>query len=101
MKANSVVERDRVVEVEVPAVAEHDRESERREEADEREVEAVQHDRLHVRLPVVERDRAEVLRRSLLAHERLHHPHAGDVLGERGRHEPEPLAHRRVGTGGA
>ena len=94
-------ERDRVVEVEVPAVAEDDGERERREEADEREVEAVQHDRLHVRLAVVERDRAEVLRRALLAHERLHHPHAGDVLGERRRHEPEPLPHRRVRAGRA
>ena len=44
---------------------------------------------------VVARDRAEVLRRALLAHERLHHPHAGDVLGERRGHEPESLAHRR------
>ncbi len=94
-------ERDRVVEVEVAAVAEDDGERERREKADEREVDAVQHDRLHVRLPVVERNRAEVLRRALLAYERLHHPHAGDVLGERGRHEAEPLAHRRVGPGGA
>ena len=85
----------------MPAVAEHDGEGERREEADEREVEAVQDDRLHVRVAVVARDRAEVLRRALLAHERLHHPHPGDVLGERRGHEPEPLPHRRVGAGRA
>ena len=38
----------------------------------------------------------EVLRRAVLAHERLHHAHAGDVLGERRRDEAEPLSHRGV-----
>ncbi len=91
-------ERERVVEVEVAAVAEHDREGERREEADEREVEGVQDDRLHVRVAIVARNRAEVLRGALLAYERLHHPHPRDVLGERRRYEPESLPHVRIGA---
>ena len=91
-------ERDRVLEVEVAAVAEHDREGERREEADEREVDGVEDDRLHVRVAVAAGDRAEVLGRALLADERLHHPHARDVLGERRGDEPEPLPHLCVGA---
>ena len=50
MKAKSVPIVTCALEVEVAAVAEHDRERDRREQVDEREVEAVQHDRLLVRL---------------------------------------------------
>ena len=55
MKANSVPIVIVAVEDEVAAVAEHDRGRDRREEVDEREVEAVQDDRLLVRLAVVRR----------------------------------------------
>ncbi len=91
-------QRERVLEVEMSAVAEHDRQGERREETDEREVEGVQDDGLHVRVAVVARNRAEVLRGALLTHERLHHPHPRDVLGERGGHEPEALPHVGIST---
>ena len=55
MNANSVGMLIVALEVEVPAVAEHDRERDRREQVDEREVQAVQHDRLLVRLAVARR----------------------------------------------
>ena len=41
-------ERDAALEVQVPAVAEHDGERDRRQQVDEREVEAVQDDGFHV-----------------------------------------------------
>src|SRR5579862_933553 len=88
----------RVLEVAVAAVAEHDGEGESREEADEREVDRVEDDGLHVRVAVAACDRAEVVGRQLLPRERLHHPHPRDVLGERRRDEAEPLPHVRVGA---
>ena len=94
-------QRDRALEVEVAAVAEHHGERDRREQVDEREVEPVEDDRLHVRFAVVLGHLAEVARVCLLARERLDDPHPRDVLGERGRHEAEPLAHGRVRAGGA
>ena len=60
MKANSVPIVDRAVEEEVAAVAEHDRGRDRREEVDEREVEAVRTTVCVVRLAVVRVDLAEV-----------------------------------------
>ena len=88
-------------EDEVAAVAEHDRGRERREEVDEREVEAVQDDRLLVRLAVVGVDGPEVPLVRPLAAERLDDAHAADVLGERGRDESEPLPYGAVGAGRA
>jgi len=83
----------------VAAVPEHDRSRRRREEVDEREVDAAVHHRLVVRRPVVLVHLAEVPPARRLARERLDHTHAGDVLGERGRHETEPLSHRPIGAG--
>ena len=82
-------------------VAEHHRERDRREQVDEREVEAVEEDRLHVRLAVALGDLAELAQVRLLTGEGLDDPHPRDVLGEGGRDEPEPLAHRGVGPGRA
>ena len=81
------------------AVAEDDRRRERRQEVDEREVEAVQDDRLLVRLAVVGVDLVEVALVRPLAAERLDDPHAADVLGEGRRHEAETLTHGAVGAG--
>ena len=85
-------DRQRPREVQVAAVAEHDRERDRREQVDEREVEAAVEDGLLVRLAVVVADLAEAARVRALARERLDDPHAGDVLGERRRDEAEALA---------
>ncbi len=87
------------MEHEPAAEADHDRRRGRREEVDEREVEAVQHDRLLVRLAVVRVHVLEALLVARLARERLHDAHPGDVLGERRRDEPEPLAHLAVRAG--
>ena len=78
------------------AVAEHDRRRDGREEVDGREVEPVQDDRLVVRLAVALVDAAEAALVLGLAGERLHDPHAGDVLGQRRRDEAEALAHAPV-----
>ena len=80
------------------AVAEHDRRRRRREEVDEREVDAAQDDRLHVRDAVGVADVAEVLLRGALAGERLQDAHPGDVLRERRRDRAERLAHAAVGA---
>jgi hypothetical protein len=90
---------DRVLKVQVTAVAEHDRERDRGEEVDEREVPGIQHHRLLVRLPVALADLAEVADVDLLARERLDDPHAGDVFGERGGDEPEALPDGSIGAG--
>ena len=90
---------DGALEVQVAAVAEHDRERDRREQVDEREVRAAEDDRLLVRLAVALADLAEVADVHLLARERLDDPHAGDVLGERRRDQPESLAHGPVRAG--
>ena len=50
-----------------------------------------------IRLAVVRIHLFEVLLVARLARERLDDAHAGDVLGERRGHEPEPLAHLAVG----
>ena len=89
---------DGALEVEVAAVAEHDRERDGREQVDEREVPAAQDDRLLVRLAVALADLAEVADVDLLAGEGLDDAHAGDVLGEGRGHEPEALPHRPVGA---
>ena len=96
MNAKRTPDRGLSVEDEPAAEAEHDRGRGRREEVDEREVEAVQHDGLLVRRAVVRVDLLEALLVPGLAREGLHDAHAGDVLGERRRHEPEALAHLRV-----
>jgi hypothetical protein len=85
----------------VAAVTEDDRERDRGEQVDEREVEPVQHDRLHVRLAVALGYGAEVLHVRALAREGLDDPHARDVLGERRGDQAQPLAHGRVGAGRA
>ena len=81
---------------EVAAVAEDDGRRGGREEVDEREVEAVVDDRLLVRGAVVRVDVLEVAPPRRLAREGLDGAHAGDVFGERGGDEAEPLAHRAV-----
>ena len=91
-------QRQRAAEVEVPAVAEHNGERDRREQVDEREVEPVQDDGLHVRLAVASGHRAEVRVSRLLPRERLKHAHARDVLGERGSDKAEALSDRSVGA---
>ena len=96
MKAKSVPSEIWCAEVQVAAVAEDDRERDGGEQVDEREVDAVEDDRLHVRLAVAQSDRTEVRVRGFLARERLHDAHAGDVLRQRRGDEPEPLAHVRV-----
>jgi hypothetical protein len=80
------------------AVSQHHGERDRGEQVDKWEVPAVQHDRLHVRVAIALRDRAEVLDVPLLARERLHHAHAGDVFRERRGDEAEALADFAVGT---
>src|SRR5207245_484919 len=67
---------DAVLEVEVPAVAEHDSERDGREQVDEREVEPIEEDGLLVRLPVPVADLPEVPDVRLLARERLDDAHA-------------------------
>ena len=94
-------DRDLVVQEEVAAVAEHDRGRERGEEVDGREVEAVEHDRLVVRVAVARVDAAEARLVARLAGVRLHDAHPGDVLGERRRDEADALAHAAVGAVGA
>ena len=91
-------EGDVALEIEVAAVAEHDGERDRGEQVDEREVEAVEDDRLHVRVAIALGDRAEVVHARALAGEGVDDAHPGDVLGEGGRHEAEPLAHGAVGA---
>ena len=98
MNAKSVPRLSVPAEVEVAAVREHDGERDRREQVDDGEVDPVQDDGLHVRLAIAARDGAEVVVGRLLARERLHDAHAGDVLRERRGQEAEPLAHRRVGA---
>ena len=93
-------DREVVPEVAVAAVAEHDRGRRGGQEVDEREVEAVGHDRDVVRLAVMGVDLPEVALVCGLAVERLHDPHAGDVLGEGCRDEAEPFADRPVGARG-
>src|SRR4029079_1021727 len=75
-------ERDRALEVEVAPVAEHHRERDRREQVDEREVEAVEEDRLHVRFAVALGDLAELAHVRFLTGEGLDDPHPRDVLGQ-------------------
>jgi hypothetical protein len=84
----------------VPAVAEDDGERDRGDEIDEREVHRVQDHGPHVRLAVFLRDLAEVGDVPLLAGERLHDAHAGDVLRERRCDESEPLADGRIRASG-
>ena len=86
---------------EVAAEAEHDRGGRGGEEVDGREVDAAEDDRAVVRLAVVGVDLLEVRHRRVLARERLEDAHAGDVLGERRRHEAEALAHGAIGDRGA
>ncbi len=83
------------------AVAEDDRGRERREQVDGREVDPVQDDRLVVGAAIAVVDAVERLLLHRLARERLHDPHARDVLGERRRHEAQPLAHVPIGPVGA
>ena len=90
-------DRDLVVDEQVAAVAEHDRGRERGEEVDRREVEAVEHDRLVVRVAVEAVDAAEARLVARLARVRLHDPHARDVLRERRGDEADALAHAAVG----
>ena len=89
-------DREAPVDDERAAEAEHDRRRDRREHVDGGEVEAVQDDRLVVRLAVALVDAAEGRLARRLARERLHDAHARDVLGERRRDEPEALAHAPV-----
>ena len=97
-------EREERPDAEVPvdhepaAEAEDDGGGERREDVDRREVHAVQDDGLVVRgaVAVVHTPERRLARR--LARERLHDAHAGDVLGERRRHEAEALPHPAVGA---
>ena len=84
--------RDRALEVEVAAVAQHHGGRGGREEVDEREVEAVRDDGLLVGGAVVGVDLAEALLVGALARVRLHDAHPGDVLRERRGHVAEPLA---------
>ncbi len=84
------------VDHEPAAEAEHDRGRDRGEHVDRREVHAVQHDGLVVRGAVALVHAAERRLARRLARERLHDAHAGDVLGERRRHEPEALPHPAV-----
>ena len=80
------------------AVAEDDRGRGRREQVDGREVDRVQDRRLVVRGAVAVVDAVERLLLHRLARERLDDAHPGDVLGERGGDEAEPLAHVAVGA---
>ena len=93
-------DRHLVVEQEVAPVAEHDSGCDRGDEVDDREVDAAQLHRLHVRVPVAIADGTEVLARGPLARERLEHPHARDVLREGRGDRPERLAHTTVGAAG-
>ena len=74
------------------ADAEDDRRRDRREDVDRREVDPVQDHRVVVRLPVALVHAAEGRLARRLAGEGLDDAHARDVLGERRRHETEPLA---------
>jgi hypothetical protein len=91
-------DRQVVPEVAVAAVAEDDRRRGRREEVDEREVEAVGHDRDVVGLPVVLVHLPEVALVCGLAIEGLNDAHPGDVLGEGRRDMAETLPDGPVGT---
>ena len=86
------------VDDERSAEAEHDRDRHGREDVDDREVDAVQDDRLVVRRAVALVDPTERRLAHRLAGERLDDPHARDVLRERGGHEPEALADVSVGA---
>ena len=83
------------------AVAEDDRGCGGREQVDDREVDPVQDDGLVVRPAVAVVDAVERLLLHRLPRERLDDAHSGDVLGERGGDEAEPLADVAVGAVGA
>ena len=80
------------------ADAEDDRGRDRREDVDGREVDAVEDDRLVVRLAVALVHAAERRLARGLARERLDDAHARQVFGEGRGDEPEPLADALVGV---
>ena len=90
-----------VVVDEPAAVAEDDRDRGGRQQVDDREVDPVQDHGLVVGPAVAVVDAVERLLLHGLPRERLHDAHAGDVLGERGGDEAEPLADIAVGAVGA
>ena len=83
------------------AVAEDDRDRGGRQQVDDREVDPVQDHGLVVGRAVAVVHAVERLLLYGLPRERLHDAHAGDVLGERGGDEAEPLADIAVGAIGA
>ena len=87
-----------VVVDEPAAVAEDDRGRDGREHVDDREVDPVQDHGLVVGRAVPVVDAVERLLLHGLPRERLDDAHAGDVLGERGGDEAEPLADVAVGA---
>jgi hypothetical protein len=89
---------DRAREIPVCAVAEDDGRRGGRQEVDEGKVEAVGHHGDVVCLPVVRVHVAEMALVGGLARERLHDPHACDVLREGGGDHAQALADRPVGA---
>ena len=80
-----------------PAVSEHDRGRDRREQRHEREIDRGVVDGLHVRGAVAVVDLAEALEVGALAPERLHHAHPRDVLLQARGDLAHPLARAPVG----
>ena len=80
------------------AVTEDDRGRRRAEQVDGGEVDRIEDGRLVVGRPIAVVDAVEGALLHRLARERLDDAHAGDVLGERGRDEAEPLADAAVGA---